>query len=1235
FSDQVEKNAKKNKAANEKTPLLKSEGKSGTKTLVRGFGRTHVSIFKILAGLAIGVLAKASILSVISDCISFTSPILLQMLIEFTYSDDPMWKGFLYATLIPISVAIYSVLLHGFFKMALCAGMRVKTCVIAALYRKALKMSNATRRQSTLGEIVNLMAVDAQRIMETTFVVDLVWTMPLVLGLTTTFLWLVMGPSALAGLLLLIALIPVNTLIAQKSRKFQMAQMKLKDERLKLMTEILNGIKVLKLYAWEESFGDQVRKIRAKEIEILRKDAFLNAINNFVWICAPYMVSLVTFATFVLSDDENVLDATTAFVSIALFNILRFPMALVPFLVASFVQASVSVKRVEKFLNSEEIDPNATQRLLDDEKVEYPIKVSQASFSWCVDEAAVLTDIDVEIPKGKLTAIVGPVGCGKSSLLSAFLGEMDRLTGSAKIYGSTGYVAQEAWIRNMSLKENILCGNKFKRTKYQQVVFAAALQPDIDILIAGDETEIGEKGVNLSGGQKQRVSLARATYAEKDVYLFDDPLSAVDAHVGKHIFEYIIGPKGLLASKTRVLVTHGVSHLPSTDFIIVMANGKISEMGTYEELMDKRGAFADYILQYLSTVDEIDEIEDPEAIGELKEIQKVLEKKLGKEVVQRRISETRSQMSTSFSGDFKSFQKDSSYEAKPRKLGRKSDTKTKRVTFTDSMSSSFSEMSQQKKPSRKKKPLPAAGGTLIEDEFAESGRVKGEVFVRYFRAMGWTLVLCTIVAYIASQSCSVLANVFLSEWSNSNENLNSTSGAYERSTNMYYLAMYGGIGAGQGVFIIIGAILMALGSLRASKKMHDEMLSNILQSPMSFFDTTPIGRINNRFGKDLDTMDLAIPRSVISALNNFLLVFATLAVNGATTPWFLLAVTPVAILYFFIQRFYAATSRQLKRLSSVTQSPMYSHFGESVMGGPTIRAFRLQDDFIAESEQKVDTHQRCFYPSMNSNRWLAIRLELIGAVLVFFASIFAVLGRDTLSGGLVGLSVTYAMGVGIVGRTGAGKSSLTLALFRIIEPTHGSIVIDGINTKNVGLADLRSRITIIPQDPVLFSGSLRMNLDPFMTNDDATLWSSLEHAHLKSFVKSLPNGLDHEVSEGGANLSVGQRQLVCLARALLRKTKILVLDEATAAVDLETDEFIQNAIRTEFAGCTVITIAHRINTIMDSDRVMVLSNGSIEEFDNPEKLLENPDSLFTQLARDAGLLNSSASAIQNASPEST
>ncbi|KAL0267499.1 UNVERIFIED_CONTAM: hypothetical protein PYX00_009752 [Menopon gallinae] len=1277
-----------------------------------------------------------ALLKVVNDCLTFVNPHLLKLLIDYIESDETEWKGYFYATLMLAAAMMQTIVLSQYFHRMFLVGLRIRTALISAIYRKSLRMSNAAKRESTVGEIVNLMSVDAQKFMDLTTYINMLWSAPLQIALALYFLWELLGPSVLAGVAVMIVLIPLNGFLASKMRIFQIQQMKYKDERVKMMNEILSGIKVIKLYAWEPSFEDQILKIRSKEVKVLKKIAYFNAGSSFIWSCAPFLVSLVTFATYVLSDENNVLDAKKAFVSLSLFNILRFPLSMLPMMLSSVIQAMVSVKRINKFMNSSELDPN---NVTHDESELPVLLIENGTFAWSVDEKPVLRNININIKQGQLVAVVGTIAAGKSSLISAFLGEMEKLSGRVNTRGGVSYVPQQAWIQNATLRDNIIFGKPLDGKIYKSVIDACALKPDLDMLPGGDRTEIGEKGINLSGGQKQRVSLARAVYNNSDIYFLDDPLSAVDAHVGKHIFEKVIGPSGILRHKTRVLVTHSITFLPEVDIIIVLNDGEITEVGTYKELLDKKGAFAEFVIQHLQESDTYDvELEvsrDTVGVETIKEIQ-------------RQLSESRSE--TGSTG---------------RRMSSSSVDTGKDVRKDSGGNMNSNGVIKQDKDK------------LIEIEKAETGSVKWKVYSHYLKSIGVSLSLATIIMNILYQAFSIGSNVWLGEWSSDNITVNDTE------KRDLYLGVYGALGIGQVLMTLLSTLFLYIGSLNASATLHFEMLENILKSPNGFFDVTPLGRVLNRFAKEIDILDNVLPMSLrawcpcffgcvlafpgtlawvlpefgcilsSSLLHSSMLsgllrtplqffdvtpsgrvmsrfskdvdttdtllpwlipefvyfffeVIGTIVVISYTTPIFVTVIIPIGLLYYFIQRFYVATSRQLKRIESVSRSPIYSHFGETVTGTLSIRAYGVQQRFIQESEDKVDFNQICYYPSLIANRWLAVRLETIGNLIIFFAALFAVKSKSdgSVNSGLVGLSVTYALQItqtlnwlvrmtadvetnivaverikeyaevekeapwtnpnfktpkewpfngevqfvnyqvryreglelvlhgisfhikggeklGIVGRTGAGKSSLTLALFRIIEAANGKILIDGIDISKVGLHELRSRLTIIPQDQILFSGSIRMNLDPFMNHSDDEVWRALELAHLKPFVQQLPRGLDHEVSEGGENFSAGQRQLICLARALLRKTKILILDEATAAVDLETDDLIQKTIRSEFKDCTVLTIAHRLNTILDSDRVIVLDKGLIAEFDTPQKLLSQPKSIFYGMAKDADLIS--------------
>uniref|UniRef100_A0A8C2UHN5 ATP binding cassette subfamily C member 3 n=1 Tax=Coturnix japonica TaxID=93934 RepID=A0A8C2UHN5_COTJA len=1147
-----------------------------------------------------------SFFKLIQDLLSFVNPQLLSVLISFIKNKDaPTWWGFLIAALMFTCTVLQTLIVHQHFQYCFVTGMRLRTGITGVIYRKSLVITNSAKRSSTVGEIVNLMSVDAQRFMDLVAFLNMLWSAPLQTCLALYFLWQALGPSVLAGVAVMVLLIPFNSAVAIKTRAFQVEQMQYKDSRIKLMNEILGGIKVLKLYAWEPSFSEKVLEIRKNELRVLKKSAYLNSLSNFAWTSSPFLVALTTFAVYVLVDERNTLDAEKAFVSLSLFNILKFPLAMLPQLISNIAQTSVSLKRIQQFLSHDELDPNCVERNV----------IAPGKEFGAVLHACFLHSINLLVPSGALVAVVGHVGCGKSSLLSALLGEMEKLEGEVAVKGSVAYVPQQAWIQNATLKDNILFGQAPNEQKYQNILEACALKADLEVLPGGDHTEIGEKGINLSGGQRQRVSLARAVFSSSDIYLLDDPLSAVDSHVAKHIFDQVIGPDGVLKGKTRVLVTHGIGFLPQVDHIVVLADGKISEMGSYQELLKQNKAFAEFLRNY--ALDE--NIEEDEL------------------------------------------------------------TSTVLLFLCPPHYRYF--LCRNKN----------AENTLSLDIL----QVKLTVFWQYMKAVSPVISLIICFLYCCQNAAAIGANVWLSDWTNEPV-INGT----QHNTSMR-IGVYAALGLLQGFIVFVSSFTLAMGGINAARKLHAALLENKFHTPQSFYDTTPTGRVINRFSKDIFVIDEVIPPTILMFLGTFFVSLSTMIVIIASTPLFAVVIVPLAVLYFFVQRFYVATSRQLKRLESVSRSPIYSHFSETISGTSVIRAYQREKSFIDISDRKVDENQKCYYPSIVSNRWLGIRVEFVGNCIVLFAALFAVIGKSSLNAGLVGLSVSYALQVtlalnwmvrttsdletnivaverikeyseteteapwiiedkrppadwpsrgelefvnysvryrkgldlvlkdlnlqvhggekiGIVGRTGAGKSSMTLCLFRILEAAKGEIRIDGVRISEIGLHDLRSRLTIIPQDPVLFSGTLRMNLDPFNKYSDEEVWKALELSHLKKFVSSQPSMLEFECSEGGENLSVGQRQLICLARALLRKTRILILDEATAAIDLETDDLIQMTIRTQFEDCTVLTIAHRLNTIMDYTRILVLDNGTIAEFDTPTNLIASRG-IFYGMAKDAGL----------------
>ncbi|KAI1700651.1 ABC transporter transmembrane region domain-containing protein [Ditylenchus destructor] len=1254
-------------------------------------------------------LISGAFYKLIFDLLQFVSPQLLRYLINFIEDkSQPMWVGISISLTMFAVALLQSMILHQYFHQMFRLGMNIRSCLTSAVYKKALNLSNTARKNRTIGEIVNLMSIDTQRLQDITTFIMLFWSSPLQVLLAIYFLYRLLGVAVIAGLVILLLLIPFNTWISTKMRTCQVEQMKYKDERLKIMSEMLNGIKVLKLYAWEESMQKTVLDIRAKEKKVLRKLTCLNTITALSWSCAPFLVAVLTFGLYVNIDPQNnILTPQITFVGLALFNILRFPLAVFAMIFSQAIQTIVSNKRLKQFLAEEELDPRPSG---DAGPPEAAISVHNASFTWEREGDLALKDLTFAIPQGSLVAIVGRIGSGKSSLLSAILGEMHRQSGAVNMRGRVAYVPQQAWIQNLTLKDNVLFGQKCNEKLYSKVLDSCALTIDLDSLPAGDQTEIGEKGINLSGGQKQRVSLARAVYSESDVYLLDDPLAAVDAHVGKQIFENVIGPNGMLAKKTRVFVTHGLPFLKYCDQVIVIKDGRISESGSYEQLLCGSGEFSEILEEFL--VEETKNRARSVSFGEsVEEVQEVLAELERFDPEKRRYLERQlSKVSESIAAQQRSISPEGEIPSRPTSpLNRANSvqpgTPVRVTPLPPVLATSVNSLAgSTAKSNGLGSPLPPPKPSrIIEKEEMETGQVKLSVYLSYLRAIGYVICSVFLGIYIFSSILGVCSNLWLADWSDHAKEIqtNSSSG-WETQKR---LAIYTALGLGQAIFVALASIIMALGMVQAGCILHEGMLKNLLRSPMSFFDVTPLGRILNRFGKDVDFVDTRLPGTVLNFIGCLVMSIATLAVPIIVTPQVALPMFGILLVYFYLMRFYVSTSRQLKRLESTTRSPIYSHFQESVQGASLIRAYQSADRFLVESQNRVDHNLVAFFPSLISNRWLAVRLELVGNVIVLSSAMFAAVFRDSsgVTAGLVGLSVSYALSVtqtlnwavrmtseleanivsveriseytaipteasletgpevvlsevwptrgevilenvelryrpdldlvlkgvtahikprekvGIIGRTGAGKSSLTLALFRLVEPAGGKIIIDDLDIAKLGLKDLRSRLTIVPQDPVLFSGTLRTNLDPFNTYDTPDIWRVLQLTSMDTFVSTLPEKLEHKISEGGENLSVGQRQLICLARALLRKSKVLMLDEAAASVDMETDQLIQKTIREQFSDCTVLTIAHRLHSVMDCDRLMVFDQGRIVEFDTPQALLAKPNSVFRSLAIDAGI----------------
>ncbi|XP_022081543.1 ATP-binding cassette sub-family C member 9-like [Acanthaster planci] len=1201
---------------------------------------------------------------------------------------------------------------QGHMHRAILQSMNVRAALQGLVYQKALRLSTyaTTGGMMTVGQITNHMSTDAMNVLFMFQTINYLWSIPMQVVVILILLYLQMGVSSLIGASVFLLVFPIQVKIATSISKAQKELLKNSDGRMKQVNELLQGIKLLKMYAWEDLYCKGVEVVREKELRSLLNASAGLVFTIFFTAGTPTVVTLVAFGIYTPLTG-SILTPDVTFASLSLFNQLAVPLFLLPFTLFLLVNAVVSTRRLAEFLvapevegigegtdepeegeeciengetkkpliesaqpaifhqtsSADEADEEQDEKtgLLDDakkppktdygssalrkalglEKMEpldpkVAIKISRGNFLWDPEGSQpCLSDIDVEIPKGKLTMVVGSVGSGKSSILAAMLGEMTTVSGQVQIGDneSIAYAGQKAWLLNATMRDNILFSETYNANRYKRVLDACALKPDIDILPAGDQTEIGEKGINLSGGQKQRVSVARTMYSHKSIVVLDDPLSALDVHVGRTLLEEGI-TKWLMGHKrTVILVTHQLQYLNRADLIIVMKDGRIAAQGDLDDIIT---ADPDMYSEYDQAVKAVSDIESESESG--------TETQLEREALRRKSAQLIRRVSA-------------------QNLGAKPDRKFEGVDEKEA-------------------------GKLIEQEEMERGSVSAKIYIYYFKNMGALLTLLTLLTVLGLSGLQIGTNFWLSDWSEAG------LGNETESSDSYYLAGYAALSAASLIvrFISSGALIAA--SLVAAKAIHQEMLRNLIRAPLRFFDTTPIGRILNRFSNDTMNIDSKLAQSFNNAVGSFMNCFSAVIVNTIVMPYFILLFTPIAIAYYFLQSYFLTSSRELQRLDNTSRSPIFAYFSETLNGLTTVRAYKCQKRFFNSIIDRINKNQVAYLYLQTANRWLGVRLDFIGALIVLVAGMTTLVGALTLGlePSLVGLGVTYSLQiagflnllvrgvadtemqmnsvervafysnveseqyegrdppedwprngriqfdrasvrysadsdpvlravsvdvspgekVGICGRTGAGKSSLTLALLRVIDIFGGRILIDGIDIKSVPLQTLRSRVSIIPQDPVLFTGTIRGNLDPLHEKTDSQLWESLEIAQLKDVVAELDGGLDALVTEGGENFSVGQRQLFCLARAFLRKSRILIMDEATASIDLETDKLLQKVVVTAFADRTVLTIAHRIATILNSDKILVLNEGKVAEFDTPDNLMQTDGSLFASFVRD-------------------
>ncbi|KAL6843839.1 hypothetical protein ACP4OV_026410 [Aristida adscensionis] len=1171
-----------------------------------------------------------------NDASQFVGPLVLNLLLESMQKGDPSWNGYIYAFSIFAGVSLGVLAEAQYFQNVMRVGFRLRSTLIAAVFRKSLRLTNDSRRKFASGRITNLISTDAESLQQVCQQLHSLWSAPFRIIISMVLLYAQLGPAALVGALMLVLLFPIQTVIISKMQKLTKEGLQRTDKRISLMNEVLAAMDTVKCYAWEQSFQSKVQDIRDDELSWFRKAQLLAALNSFILNSIPVIVTVVSFGVYSLLGGD--LTPAKAFTSLSLFAVLRFPLFMLPNLITQVVNCKVSLKRLEDLLLAEErlLLPNPPL------EPELPaISIRNGYFSWESEaERPTLSNVNLDVPVGSLVAIVGSTGEGKTSLVSAMLGEIPPVPGSdtsVVIRGSVAYVPQVSWIFNATVRDNILFGSPFQPPRYEKAIDVTSLRHDLDLLPGGDLTEIGERGVNISGGQKQRVSMARAVYSDSEVYIFDDPLSALDAHVGRQVFDKCI--KEELRHKTRVLVTNQLHFLPYVDKILLIHDGVVREEGTFDELSNSGELFKRLMENAGKMEEQVEEKQD---------------------------------------------------ESKPLDVTKQ--TENGDVVIVDGVS--------QKSPVSNK--TKQGKSVLIKQEERETGVISTKVLSRYKNALGGIWVVSVLFfCYALTEVLRISSSTWLSIWTD--------QGSLKIHGPGYYNLVYGLLSFGQVLVTLTNSYWLITSSLRAAKRLHDAMLRSILRAPMVFFHTNPLGRIINRFSKDLGDID----RNVAVFVNMFMAqisqLLSTFVLIGFVSTMSLWAIMPLLILFYAAYLYYQTTSREVKRLDSITRSPVYAQFAEALNGLSTIRAYKAYDRMSNINGKAMDNNIRFTLVNMSANRWLAIRLETLGGIMIWFTATFAVMQNQRADNqkafaSTMGLLLTYTLNitnlltavlrlaslaenslnsvervgtyielpseappviednrpppgwpssgvikfedvvlryrpelppvlhgisfvingsekVGIVGRTGAGKSSMLNALFRMVELERGRILIDDCDVSKFGIWDLRKVLGIIPQAPVLFSGSVRFNLDPFNEHNDADLWEALERAHLKDVIRRNALGLDAEVSEAGENFSVGQRQLLSLARALLRRAKILVLDEATAAVDVRTDALIQKTIREEFKSCTMLIIAHRLNTVIDSDRLLILSAGQVLEFDTPENLLSNEESAFSKMVQSTGPSN--------------
>ncbi|KAJ8569684.1 hypothetical protein K7X08_006261 [Anisodus acutangulus] len=1132
-------------------------------------------------------LAYNAVFAGVNTIASYTGPLLITSFVNFLSQkkDESNWQeGMILAFIFFFAKTIESLSQRQWYFGAQRIGVRLRAALLALIYKRTLSIKYGGTRD---GKIINFINVDVERIGDFCWYIHGVWLLPVQVIFALLILYRNLGaaPSA-AALLSTIFVMVINTPLANMQEQLHSKIMEAKDVRIKATSETLKSMRVLKLHSWESTFLKKLLQFRENERGWLKRYLYTCSAVAFLFWASPTLVSVVTFGVCIII--KTPLTSGAVLSALATFRILQEPIYNLPELISMVAQTKVSVDRIQDFMREE--DQKKLTSYHTPNTSEVAIELEPGEYAWGTNESkrsTIKITEKIRIMKGWKVAICGSVGSGKSSLLCSIMGEIPRISGSSiKTNGSKAFVPQSAWIQTGTVRDNVLFGKEMNRARYDNVVERCALRRDIEMWSDGDLNSVGERGMNLSGGQKQRIQLARAIYSDSDVYLLDDPFSA------KCLLQ-------LLHNKTVVYATHQLEFLDASDLILVMKDGRIVQSGKYNELIvDPDGELLRHMVAHSKSLDQVNPSQKCSCL-----------------------------------------------------------TKGKHQNNQIEVEECFEDLTCDNR---------ILGRTQQED--AVSGRVKWKVYSTFVTsAYKGALVLPVLLCQVLFQGLQMASNYWIA-WGTEEEG---------RVTRERLIGIFVLMSGGSSFFILGRAVMLSTIAIETAQKLYIGMITSIFRAPLSFFDSTPSSRILNRSSTDQSIVDTDIPYRLAGlafALIQLLSIVVLMSHVAWQIFFLFLLILAISVWY---QAYYITTARELARMIGIQKAPILHHFSESLTGVATIRCFNQEDRFLNKNLNLIDNYSRVAFHNSATMEWLCVRINFLFNLIFFFLLvILAHLPREAIDPSLAGLAATYGLNlnvlqawviwnlcnvenkmisverilqfsdipseapliieesrpnpdwplkgrieikdlhgkkIGVVGRTGSGKSTLIQALFRVVEPSEGCILIDGIDISKIGLQNLRSRLSIIPQDPTLFQGTIRTNLDPLQLCSDQDIWEVLHKCHLADIVKQDPRLLDAPVAEDGENLSVGQRQIVCLARVLLQKRRILVLDEATASVDTETDNVIQKTIREETDGCTVITVAHRIPTVIDNDLVLVLGEGKILEFDTPNQLLRNSSSAFSNL----------------------